>query len=151
MPKPKGAISTARKSKRKNSKKMGLHDGKLLPQHELFCQNLIKGMTQQAAYLAAGYKCTERSAQANASALLASPKIMAYMAELREKAEKEAVMDVTEKRQTLANIARDAVDMKPVDRMRAIDLDAKLAGHYAPEELNINGSILGQILAKRDD
>lgn len=132
--------------------------GKTRAEHRLtgkqlkFAQSVASGETQTQSYLDAGYKAKDRIvAEVNGSLLMAKPHVAAYVDKLRAEADRKCVMDLVEKRKVLAKIARsDSLDVKDSDRIRAIDIDAKLAGHYAPEELNINGSILGQILAKRD-
>ncbi|BCJ90346.1 hypothetical protein IZ6_10810 [Terrihabitans soli] len=59
--------------------------------HELFAQNLARGMTQRAAYYAAGYRASKQMAWRTAQ----QPEIVARVSELREKAARrfEVTMD----------------------------------------------------------
>lgn len=52
--------------------------------HERFAQELAKGKTQEAAYIAAGY--APASAEQNASRLISNDKVAARVAELKERA-----------------------------------------------------------------
>lgn len=52
--------------------------------HERFAQELAKGKTQEAAYIAAGY--APASAEQNASRLISNDKVAARVAELQERA-----------------------------------------------------------------
>ena len=52
--------------------------------HELFCQNLAKGMTQKKAYIGAGYKETPDT-QAYASRLAAKDNIRQRVVELQSR------------------------------------------------------------------
>lgn len=59
--------------------------------HELFAQNLAKGMTGSAAYKFAGYVAIGNSAESSASTLQRTPKVAARVAELKERAAEKAV------------------------------------------------------------
>ena len=61
---------------------------KLSEQQEKFCRNIIEGMNQYEAYIAAGYSDTD-SAHANASRLISNDKIASRIAELRKDATQE--------------------------------------------------------------
>jgi hypothetical protein len=59
--------------------------------HERFAQELVRGKTQEQAYIDAGY--SESGAEVSASRLLRNAKIVARVAELQEAAANEAVID----------------------------------------------------------
>jgi hypothetical protein len=47
--------------------------------HELFCHNILQGMTGRQAYQAVpGFSATRRSADSNANRLLKNPKILVF-------------------------------------------------------------------------
>ena len=71
---------------------------KLSPMQDKFVHNLVKGMTQEKAYIKAGYKA--KSAAAGASTLLRNPKVIKELAIRKSRAAKLA--DVT-----AANIIRE--------------------------------------------
>jgi phage terminase small subunit len=58
---------------------------KLSEQQEKFCRNIIEGMPQYEAYIAAGYADTA-SAHANASRMISADKIQNRIAEMRAEA-----------------------------------------------------------------
>ena len=60
--------------------------------HEAFCQALAKGMSQTAAYLEAGYECTEAAAAVAATRLLKHTKVALRVSELQENSAEEAVI-----------------------------------------------------------
>jgi phage terminase small subunit len=68
--------------------------GKLTGRQELFCQNVLKGMDQTAAYRAAGYKVdesTDKTVWESASKLFANPKVSARINRGRAQQEQSAV------------------------------------------------------------
>lgn len=81
---------------------------KLTQKQEKFVLNVFNGMPQCRAYIEAGYSAKNALAtiDQHASALAHSDKIMARLAELRQKAEDESVMGVLERKQRLTEIAR---------------------------------------------
>jgi len=68
--------------------------GKLTGKQELFCQNVLKGMDQTAAYRASGYstdKSTDKTVWELASRLFANPKVSARINRGRARQEEAAV------------------------------------------------------------
>tara|TARA_X000001316_G_C922037_1_gene36784 strand:- start:193 stop:651 length:459 start_codon:yes stop_codon:yes gene_type:complete len=60
---------------------------KLSEQQEKFCRNVVEGMSQTDAYIAAGYKVKSNDvAKVNASRLLTNANVADRIAELRQKA-----------------------------------------------------------------
>lgn len=73
--------------------------------HEMFCQNIIKGMNQTEAYKAAGYKCSDEIARRNASRLLTKVDISERMDELRRQIEEKFEISKNKILKELARIA----------------------------------------------
>ena len=68
--------------------------GRLTGKQELFCQNVLKGMDQTAAYRASGYstdKSTDKTVWELASRLFANPKVSARIKRGRARQEEAAV------------------------------------------------------------
>lgn len=66
---------------------------KLSELQEAFCQNIVKGMSQQDAYIEAGYKCDPKHARTAASRLSTNVNISERIAELRRPAVESAEID----------------------------------------------------------
>ena len=99
-----------------------------------FAQGVADGHNQLQAYRSAYPKSSPRSARANATRLMEKPEIASYVEEMREKTETEKTLTRQGKREILARIALD--ESAPLGaRLRAIDLDNKMAGHYEPEKV----------------
>lgn len=80
----------------------------LTPKQERFVINLFSGMTQYDAYLKAGYSSNTSRAviDKNASVLASNSKVVVRLKELQSKVESEKIMDVTERKERLSEIAR---------------------------------------------
>lgn len=90
------------------------------PKQQQFCQLHAAGTAAPEAY-ARVYGCKQKSAEVNASKLLAKDHIIAEVDRLRklakEKADADAVLSINEKRILLARIARTSVvDLDPKDK-----------------------------------
>lgn len=102
-----------------------------------FCEHIVAGETNAQAYRKAGYAVTNsNSAEACASRLLGKANIRSRIAELRKPQTHRAMMTRDRKRELLREIAENAAK-KDVDRIRAIEVDAKLAGHFEPDRQEI--------------
>lgn len=91
-------------------------------QHERFACELAKGASAAEAYRLAGYK-PHRSA---ASRLFANVNVFARVQWLKEQAATGDILEMKEKRQICAQIARGGE--KDSDRLKAIQVDNDLAG-----------------------
>ena len=82
--------------------------GRLTQKQESFVLGLFKGLSQREAYLKAGYSAKQSPAtlDRNACGLAKSNKILARWDELREEAEAATMLEVVERRQILAKVAR---------------------------------------------
>lgn len=116
---------------------------------EAFVCAIIEGMSPKDAYKKAGYAPkSERVAVACASKMLARADVQARIEQLRKASTVASVLTLAEKRRFLALVVRtplsavdeasvlaqeytaggDKVRIKMVDKLRAIELDSKLAG-----------------------
>ncbi len=110
----------------------------LRPKQEKFIQNIIKGMSQRQAYKQAyNAKYSEKSIDEKASTLFNSEKVQERYRELLKKADDESVMSAKFKRQALMKIFKDKKNNMN-DRLKALDIDNKMAGEYVT---NINGIV----------
>ena len=112
-----------------------------------FCLEFRKngGCITEAA-IAAGY--SEKSASSLGSQLLKNPKVLAYIEQLRLDAQRKSIMGITERQETLTEIARNSKAAE-ADRNRAIDILNKMDGLYLVRvDVNVQCNI-GAGLAER--
>lgn len=129
------------------SNKQNLH-----ARHRQFAELVANGESPPRAYERVGFSARGASAQTGASRLLAQPYVRDYLkkiqADVVEKSKFAAVLSIIEKREFLAAVVRGAIgavdeksplcqslkvtnqgrSIKMPDKLRAIELDAKLAG-----------------------
>lgn len=101
------------------------------PRQEKYVLNLIKGLSQRKAYRAAfpaSKKWKDSTVDSKASALLTG-KVLERYVELQKRQEEEALLTRQEKRQILAQVARNRCE-DAIDRIRAINIDNKMEGEY---------------------
>ena len=111
----------------------------LTQKQERFAVNLFSGMSQNAAYIFAGYANNTKAIIAvNASRLADNTKILLKIQELRDKAESKKVMSVRERMERLTQFARDAY-IKPRDALGAVSELNKMDGAYAPTRTELTG------------
>ncbi len=121
---------------------------RLTGKQEAFCLNIVKGMTQYDAYLAAGYAGGEdRSVvDQNASHLADDTKILSRINELRASVAREyAIMPVGERKERLSELAKEDISSwkgTPIrgGNLTAIDLLNKMDNLYVEKH-----AILGDI------
>lgn len=101
-----------------------------------FCEFVVAGESGTDAYLQAGWKVTRKSARVNAAKLLATANIKAHIAVLRAPQTKKAILTKDRKRELMHEIAESKSE-KTQDRLRAIELDAKLNGEFAPDRVEV--------------
>ena len=95
---------------------------------EIFCEEFVKSGNAAEAYKLAGYKASSAKSAANsASRLLENVCICNRIAELREKAEDEKIMDAKQRRIMLSEIAKSG---KAIVAIKAIDTLNKMDGVY---------------------
>ena len=116
---------------------------KLTAKQEKFITNIIKGMSQRQAYRAAfkPENMSDKSIDEKACKLFNEDKIQSRYQELLKELEDEAVMTALEKRKLLKTMALDK-DNSINDRLKALDIDNKMAGEYVTKvEAGINADI----------
>jgi hypothetical protein len=94
--------------------------------HELFAQNIVKGMTSRDAYRAAGFKSdSDAATDASASRLLSSAKVSERIMELQAKAADETVLTKAWVIERLIRNVERAMTAEPV-----LDREGKPTGEY---------------------
>lgn len=99
----------------------------MMDRQEKFCIEFVRCGNATEAYKAAGYKVkNEKTAGVNASRLLGNASVQEKIAELREKAMDEKILDAKQRRILLSEIAK----AKGQDAVRALDVLNKMDGVY---------------------
>ena len=117
------------------------------PRHERFCQEVAQGKSGTQAYMAAGYKVTEKSAATLAYELLKNLEIENRIAELNTKVIERVVektgITLSEVIQEIAKIARAPLGddyVKASDKRQAcVDLGKHLGGFVERKEVGSPG------------
>jgi len=128
--------------------------------HEMFAQAIAKGESGSAAYSKV-YGVSEKSATEAASRLSRNVKVRARVRELQEKAADETVLALRKKRVYLWRVVMTPIDDvvgtdlhqgytnsgAPImpDKLRAIELDSKLAGDFM-EKVEVKADGLSELL-----
>ena len=116
------------------------------PRHEKFCHLVAAGKTYTEAYHTL-YPNTSAPAQSGYN-LYHKPEIQERVQEFREEVALRAVMDLSRKREVLRQMAEGMIPTKTFnkdtgetyDALAALLADAKIAGEFAPEKLQINSA-----------
>jgi hypothetical protein len=101
-----------------------------------FCELVASGKSQAESYVEAGWKVTKLDARKHAARLMTKDGIRDRIAELRRPQTRKTLMSRDRKREILARIAEDDGSGK-LAIIRAIEVDAKLAGHFEPDRMEI--------------
>lgn len=117
------------------------------PRHEIFAQEVAKGMSQRKAYRVAfpsAIKWKDETVDSKASVLANTDKVLERIRELNDKASSKAIKSAIERKEWLSSI----IDNEETDfntRLKACDLLNKMDGEYTTKieadvntELNIN-------------
>jgi phage terminase small subunit len=108
----------------------------LNPRQESFCAFMAAGSSAGRAYEKAGYSSRGNVADSAAERLLRNVGIKNRIAELRKPVTTKLLLTKDRKRELLRDIAEDP-DRPALVRLRAIEIDSKLAGHFEPERMEI--------------
>ena len=120
------------------------------PRRERFAQHVAEAGNGSAAYRMT-YGVHGASAEVGASRLLRNDKVKRRVRELQGEAARAAVMTLEEQRLLLAAVARgEHKGAKISDRLRAIEIDAKLAGHANGKEDKPRASIVPEIIIREE-
>lgn len=118
------------------------------PRRERFAQHVAEAGNASAAYRLT-YGTHGASAEAGASRLLRNDKVRQRVQELQRETAKAAVMTLEEQRLLLASVARgEHAGARISDRLRAIEIDAKLAGHANGKDDKPRPSIMPRIIIR---
>ena len=117
--------------------------------HELFAQAIVRGMSQTAAAIQAGYK--KSRARQTAHELVTKSDILDRILELAVKTETSTVMTVKERKERLSDIAKEDIqgqyEAKRHPNISAIAELNKMGGDYAPSKVEVDpGGTLGPML-----
>lgn len=103
---------------------------------ERFCEFIAAGESQTDAYLKAGFQVDKSVARRNAARLMTNADIQNRLAALRGVQTRAALSTRDHKRRTLLILMEDP-RQKTSDRLRAMEIDARLAGQFEPDRTEI--------------
>ena len=102
-----------------------------------FCEPVASGNSATQAYIEAGYKVTEKVAGTNGPRMREYAGIKARISGLRASRTKKILSSRDHKRAMLFDKI-DNPTVKMQDRLRAMELDAKLAGQFEPIRVEVD-------------
>lgn len=102
----------------------------LTAKQEKFVQNIIDGMSQADAYRSAydTKRMSDKTVWESASKLMATPKVTARLAELRERMVDKSIMTAKQRLEFLTNVVNGEEDINA--KLKAIDIMNKMQGEY---------------------
>lgn len=112
---------------------------KINPQQLQFCENVADGFCYTTAYSMAYPKCALLSAPSKASRLVTNGNVWKKIKQLRRHVETRNILERKMKREILAGVMMDG-SLPLTERLSAMNLDNKMAGHYAPDKLLLGAS-----------
>lgn len=117
----------------------------LTAKQELFCQNLIQGMSQADAYRSAyaTKKMSDKTIHEAASRLVADSKISARLQELRDQLTKSTIMTAQQRLEWLTGVINSGEESTG-DKLKAVDIMNKMQGEYVTK-------VVGNLDAKLED
>ena len=111
----------------------------------MFARLVFEGMPAYKAYKEAGYKVdSPEVAFAASSRLLSNVKVKNFMDGLRSASDRASVATYEEKRKILSIMMHNHRNSER-DRQKAIEIDNKMAGHDAPQVVEVKGSLIDQL------
>lgn len=121
----------------------------LKPKHQKFVEAIASGSSGSNAYKAAYPGTSDRVARVNASRLLARADVKEELSKLQKDLRAETVLSLIGKREFLCAVvlSKDG-RVKMSDKLRAIELDAKLAGELREQVTHEAGDSLLSFLTK---
>ena len=116
---------------------------KLTPKEEKFTLNILNGMSQRQAYKDAydAENMKDESIDVKACNLFNSNKIRLRYNELLEEMKDKFIMTASAKRKLLKEIMENQ-DNHLTDRLKALDIDNKMAGEYIDKHEIVNDEIV---------
>lgn len=115
---------------------------KLTAKMMLFCENLANGKSQRESYNLAypNNKRSDITTDSNASETLRIPKVWDYYQSLIKQTAKNAQItrdDILEKYKEIFNSSPDGIILRNSDRLKALELTAKMLGFNEPDKLDL--------------
>lgn len=103
----------------------------LTAKQEQFVQNIIQGMSQADAYRSAypNQRMSDKTVWETASKLMANPKVITRLTELRDKLANEKIMSAQKRLEWLTEVIKDSHE-KTENRLKAADIMNKMTGEY---------------------
>lgn len=103
----------------------------LTAKQELFVQNIIQGMSQADAYRSAypNQRMSDKTVWETASKLMANPKVITRLTELRKELATPAIMSAQKRLEWLTGVIQ-SQDESTGDKLKAIDIMNKMQGEY---------------------
>ena len=119
------------------------------PKHERFARLMIQGLSQVDAYRKCYPDQSTTSVNAHAHTLMKKPDVIARIAEMQELIDSEFAMTIGRRRDLARRMGEGEIPTKVIkkadgkieavfDRLAALTLDAKLAGDFAPEQVQLS-------------
>ena len=120
---------------------------KLTPPQLVFAKAILDGMSQGKAYKAAYPHTTDKAALSNGSRLIRTDCVREYIDSCRQKQETAETLTRTRKREFLAGVVAGNADreLTPL-QLQAIAIDNKMAGHDAPERVEVSMNPLEKLV-----
>lgn len=103
----------------------------LTAKQEAFVQNIIQGMSQADAYRSAypNQRMSDKTIWESASKLMANPKVITRLTELREQLANEKIMSAQKRMEWLTGLIK-SDDASNADKIKALDILNKMDGEY---------------------
>lgn len=103
----------------------------LTAKQEAFVHNIIQGMSQADAYRSAypNQRMSDKTIWESASKLMANPKVITRLTELRNELAKPAIMSAQERLEWLTQLIK-SENETTTDKLRAADIMNKMQGEY---------------------
>lgn len=103
----------------------------LTANQEQFVQNIIQGMSQADAYRSAypNQRMSDKTIWETASKLMANPKVITRLTELRNELAKPSIMSAQERLEWLTELIK-SDEESTSDKLRAADIMNKMQGEY---------------------
>jgi hypothetical protein len=113
----------------------------------IFAKAILDGLSQKKAYLMAYPNSSPSSAGANGHRLLNTESVRQYVESRRQKQETAETLTRTRKREFLAGVVAGNADreLTPL-QLQAIAIDNKMAGHDAPERVEVSVNPLEKLV-----
>ena len=103
----------------------------LTQNQEQFVQNILQGMSQADAYRSAypNQRMSDKTIWESASKLMANPKVVTRLAELRQELAKPSIMSAQKRLEWLTQLIQNKEE-STTDKLRAADIMNKMTGEY---------------------